>query len=586
MQAHRLYLVASVLVALALGGCDSGGGVPAGCQDLAPVLVSPVDGATTGNSGIPLQWLHFEYDDSQCQPSHFVVQRSTSSDFSSDLDQQELPPDYSTAGAAVLEPDTVYYWRVRAAWGDQGAEWSPTWMFRTMAACDPADLTAPWPNLPEDGSAASESSPMFAWEMPGACTPDGYRLQVAEGANFFAPIADVDVTMPRESEVPEVLFVPCTLYTWRVAGVSAGVDGPWSESRTFWVEDGQACTQACSGASLLEPVPVAPKLYQNVGTAPTEGLVPGLLEWHYPAPCLPAGYAVHLSAEPDFSDTSLFGGTGTPDTNWTPAVPLKPATQYWWQVAPMVGIELGPYSPRWTFFTGPTCDSASQLLAPDLKSPEDGGAVGTLNPRLRFSIGADACLPDGYYVDVQIDPAFGGNNVLELETTQSMLTTNVFAHGLEWCKTYYWRVASVLDGSWGPFSETWSFTPLSVAACASQGKVVPQASAIKDTACHFGPGQDWDIVGYFVAGEEAKIQGQDMSGRWLATGNPDNPGERCWVPREVIELKGDWGDLRILNPPAVCQRELAEAECKALGGQWVQGKSVSGAPLPPYCQCP
>ena len=314
----------------------------------------------------------------------------------------------------------------------------------------PGGLTAPWPNLPEDGSAASESSPMFAWEMPGACTPDGYHLQVAEGANFFAPIADVDVTMPRESEVPEVLFVPCTLYTWRVAGVSAGVDGPWSESRTFWVEDGQACTQACSGASLLQPVPVAPKLYQNVGTAPTEGLVPGLLEWHYPAPCLPQGYAVHLSTEPDFSDTSLFGGTGTPDTNWTPSVPLKPATQYWWQVAPMVGIELGPYSLRWTFFTGPTCNSASQLLAPDLKSPEDGGAVGTLNPRLRFSIGADACLPDGYYVDVQTDPAFGGNNVLELETTQSMLTTNVFAHGLEWCKTYYWRVASVLDGKLGP----------------------------------------------------------------------------------------------------------------------------------------
>ena len=586
MQNRRLFGLTVLLVALALAGCEPEGGVPEGCKDLAPTHVSPQDGALIGNSGIPLQWLHFTYDDSQCHPSAFLAQHSTTPDFSSDVDQVQLPPDYANYGAAPLEPGTTYYWRVRALWGEDSAAWSPTWMFQTTTACEPSALVEPWPTLPEDGTAISEPSPMFAWEMPGLCTPDGYHLQVASGAEFAAPIADVHHEMPIESSVPEVVLEPCTLYSWRVAAVREGIEGPWSEIHTFWVEAGQACTQACTSGSLSQPDPEAPSLYENVGTAPTEGLVAGLLQWHYPAPCLPEGYAVHLSTEPDFSETSLFGGTGTPETKWSPSVPLKKATQYWWQVAPMIGNQVGPYSYRRSFFTGPACDSAAQLLAPVLASPEDGGVVGTLTPRLRFSIGADGCLPDGYYVDVQTDPGFGGDNVLGLETTQHMRTTYVMAHDLQWCQTYYWRVVSVLNGVWGPFSETWSFTPLSVVACASQAPGILQDVALKDTACHQGPGLDWEILGYFMAGEPAQIQGRDMSGRWLAADNPDNPGQRCWVPREAVELQTDEGALRILNPPAVCRADQQQTECEAMGGRWVAGQSASGAPLPASCQCP
>ncbi|MCJ7708104.1 MAG: hypothetical protein MUO38_10855, partial [Anaerolineales bacterium] len=66
--------------------------------------------------------------------------------------------------------------------------------------------------------------------------------------------------------------------------------------------------------------------------------------------------------------------------------------------------------------------------------------------------------------------------------------------------------------------------------------------------------------------------------------NPDNVGERCWVPREVIELPGGDSGLRILNPPESCSRDLSQEACQDAGGTWASGPAA-GAPSY-YCQCP
>jgi hypothetical protein len=47
------------------------------------------------------------------------------------------------------------------------------------------------------------------------------------------------------------------------------------------------CSQACTEDQLIAPVPIFPPPYANVGTAPTEGPVPGLLQWGYAMPCFP-----------------------------------------------------------------------------------------------------------------------------------------------------------------------------------------------------------------------------------------------------------------------------------------------------------
>jgi hypothetical protein len=106
-----------------------------------------------------------------------------------------------------------------------------------------------------------------------------------------------------------------------------------------------------------------------------------------------------------------------------------------------------------------------------------------------------------------------------------------------------------------------------------------------DGPCRYGPGLGWDILGHFVGGELSPIAGRDMAGRWQATDNPDNPGERCRVPSDDIRLLGDGSNMRILNPPVVCKASLERDACEASGGTWVVPGSAL-AKLPRYCECP
>lgn len=76
-----------------------------------------------------------------------------------------------------------------------------------------------------------------------------------------------------------------------------------------------------------------------------------------------------------------------------------------------------------------------------------------------------------------------------------------------------------------------------------------------------------------------------MSGRWLATDNPDNSGQRRWAPSDEIKLLGDGSNIRILNPPVVCKARLERDECEADGGTWVVPVSAVKRPPPPDCQC-
>ena len=81
-----------------------------------------------------------------------------------------------------------------------------------------------------------------------------------------------------------------------------------------------------------------------------------------------------------------------------------------------------------------------------------------------------------------------------------------------------------------------------------------------------------------MAGEPSPIAGTDITRSWLAVTNPDNPGERCWVPSADIEPLGDVSGLRMLYEPEkpteeprgpVCAASLNTGEtCKAAGGTW------------------
>jgi len=109
----------------------------------------------------------------------------------------------------------------------------------------------------------------------------------------------------------------------------------------------------CAAADMVAPVLSTPGAGAVVNTS-----LP-ILEWTFSAPCDPESYRIDLSVTPDFSDTSLSGGTGNPSTSWMPGDDLADCTTYYWQVAAFSDGELGPFSESWAFSTdfGGTCAS-------------------------------------------------------------------------------------------------------------------------------------------------------------------------------------------------------------------------------------
>ena len=578
---RRLSLIlAPILFALALASCGAvtrggGPGVPTPVclpENLQiPVLYSPADGTNVAISGLTFHWV---YNPAGCVPSTFEIQVSQSASFYNysgttlGADQSDWSPEVGLLSA------TVYYWRMRAAVPDGQGPWSPIWSFYTGPICDAGSLVAPEPIFPL-GYMFVYDAPFLQWTYPSdACLPAGYHLQVS-GSEDFSTL-DLDLNMAGSSTLatPAIDLDNCAEYFWRVAASDGATDGPFSPTQSFSLNVAGGCAQACSPDQLEAPVPTNPP-----PGAIVDALQP-LLQWGYPYPCLPDGFTIHLSVDREFPDTSLFGSSGPPTMmggNWSPPVPLEPATKYFWEVAARVGLTQGPFSQWRTFFTGPECESVGDVIAPTLLSPEDGAILDVWALYLSYTAGEGGCIPHGYNLYLGTDPDFDGE-----EPYQHLdYPGTAIAVVLEDCTTYYWQVAPILDGFEQERSEVWSFTIRAEGPCLAQ---LHEGIALQEAPCHHGPHPDWQIVGYILTGERALVYGRDMAGHWLAIDNPDNVGERCWVPREVIELPGGDSGLRILNPPESCSRDLSQEACQGAGGTWASGPAA-GAPSY-YCQCP
>jgi hypothetical protein len=578
------------LLAMVVAACGAvtrgGGGTPIPvCQQAEqlgmPVLVTPDDGSNVEIAGLTFHWV---YNPAGCLPNSFEIQVSQTAGFSTHSGAYLAASETHWSPQVGMNAATIYYWRMRAAVADGPGPWSPTFSFYTGPVCSADSLYAPALVFPISHLFVYDA-PSFQWLYPDGpsndCIPEGYHLQVSTSQDFSSPVLDLRQSDPTTLWTPVWDLENCSTYFWRVAAIAGETDGPYSTPEFFSINGLGTCTDPCTTDQLVRPNLLDPPSSANVGSAPTEGVVPDLLRWQYPMPCLADGFVIHLATSPDFSDTSLFGTTGPATSfveSWGPSVPLEPATQYWWEVAAVVGNTQGPFSYVRPFFTGPQCGSPYDLTAPTLVSPADGETVDTTSPLLRFAVGEGGCVPDGYAIYLGTDPNFGNADpfgvLVEPDARYGLVS-------LEDCTTYYWAVAAILD-SLGPRSETWSFTTQTGAAC---GISLLEGLALETTPCLHGPGPGWPTEGYFALGERAPIYARDMSGQWLAIQNPDNISEMCWVPREAVEPLGDDSGLRIFNAPApACSADLAQEQCLAAGGTWAQ--RLAAGPPTHYCQCP
>jgi hypothetical protein len=147
------------------------------------------------------------------------------------------------------------------------------------------------------------------------------------------------------------------LYFWEVRAVSISGNGPWSPIAAFYTGP------RCETSSLASPVLGSPSGVIHTLRPMFNWDYPGT---HSPGACLPEGFRIDVSTSPSFADTSLSGGTGDPRRLWTTADDLEDCTTYYWQVAAINDVTLGPFSPTNTFTTQVgTCAAPTPASAAD-----------------------------------------------------------------------------------------------------------------------------------------------------------------------------------------------------------------------------
>jgi hypothetical protein len=490
---------------------------------------------------------------------------------------------YDWSPSVDLTPGEAYIWQVAAKNGTITSPYSPFWEFIVGPACESESLLAPDPVDPISGS-INTLDPTYIWDYSDPdCTPEGYSLQVSPNSNLTSPVINLRETNPIKAWTPGVTLNDCDWYYWRVAALEGVDDGPWSTVESFRTNAYGNCI--CLVAELETPILVYPAAYEII-----PDLQP-ILDWTFPGYCEVEGFAVHLSEEQDFSVTSLFGGTGNSDTNWR-SDELEPGMQYWWEIAAGVGTDFGEFSSPRSFFTGPECSPFVGIAAPELLSPINGEVVTEGYAKLRYQPGEPRCIPDGYFINLQTDPAFAGENLLGVGE-YFLPGTTLLTEELEDCRIHFWKAAVIQGGVHGPESlPEWFYTNQSGDCPAPIGPML--ATPVRDLACYFGPGLHYPKTGGFLLmGEWTEVLGRNRFGTWLALTDLDG-FMRCWVPTEDTKPTGDPAGVPELPDPEipkeqerpssgpVCTKDISDpVECRKAGGTWVPTATNAG-----YCRCP
>lgn len=597
MKRSLVFVAITFLLGAGLAACD--GAPPTGDVTCAasefekPTNLSPADGGIVTAGEISFTW-----DDPTegCIPTGYRIQlldrqeyvdRARSGDDVDEAASEDLPPVPGWSDAFPGQPGQTLHWRVRAL-GPMGAgPWSELTYFAYGEPCVAGDFTLP-PTIysPREAVYADDAPILFEW-AEHQCLADGYHLQVSNQEDFSSLEIDRRLDGFLDRWTLDVELENCRQYFWRVASLGPGsLEGEFSEPACFVINRGDECTDACRPSQLVMPVLEAPVDGAHVGEGPTLVASDRLLQWSYPLPCLPGDYVVELATSNAFGGSAQTAVTDPPtssEMDWGPVKPLLPFTQYWWRVAARIpgqgtgraDIITGPFSAAYTFITGADCEPGAEL-PPELLSPADGSVVDDLTPSYAWAPGAGGCLYPQYCVRVS------GLEDWEVGFCVNGLSAEQPAELIA-CEEYSWYVTGEMDEpSMRSDVQTFIARP-SPLACLGDALF---GQALQDLACRRGPGTERSIVGYVLAGETSRVYGQDMAQRWLAIDNLDNPGERCWVPMESMQLPEGHDPLRVLNEPVECKSGLDETACAAAGGTWVQPKSALGGPLPPYCQCP
>ncbi|MCI0558309.1 MAG: T9SS type A sorting domain-containing protein, partial [Nitrososphaera sp.] len=185
---------------------------------LAPVLVTPVDGATDISTEVEFFWSPLSPSDS------YRLQIATDSTFSSPVHDQEGLMD-SVVVVDSLEHGTLYYWRVNATNFSGTSLFSTVHSFTTIIATPLAPLLT-WP---DDGAVDVPLATTLMWN--GTNGAESYHVQLSTDSGFSNFVVDQGGITETTLAVSGLDIR--TKYYWRVSATNAGGTSQYSNAQNF-----------------------------------------------------------------------------------------------------------------------------------------------------------------------------------------------------------------------------------------------------------------------------------------------------------------------------------------------------------------
>lgn len=308
-----------------------------------------------------------------------------------------------------LEPNTLYYWRVRSRTNNAMSDWSN---LRTLTS----EIDKPVLISPKDlsGSHPTEDLRLTWHSVPLASI---YVFELATDAGFSNIVVN--------KEIPDTTTTVSGLelykkYYWRVKGKTFKTFGPWSDTWAFFTKLRPPVLKAPANGSTGLPIVVK-------------------MEWNL----TPGGekYEIQLAKDSLFN-IMVFEGITDNNNNQTSEI-LEYLTTYWWRVRGLNDEGTSDWSEAWKFTTTIT---APKLVAPYDKAPDQKQLI-------TFNWEADSAATS-YHLIIATNAGF--SNIIWQDSSLSSNSIDISAFA--YFTTYYWKVRKYSGTTAGLWSETWSFT--------------------------------------------------------------------------------------------------------------------------------
>ncbi len=189
-------------------------------------------------------------------------------DYDTDLstvpDGFESTTSASTSRLPALEPDTTYYWRVRAT-EPVLSPWSEKWSFTTSLDTEVIALKL---ETPEAGATGVSIEPIFQWNAVAGA--DAYELLVSTEVNFENPeIVKVgNYALPSSAWQCSLNLDYETTYYWKVRAISPDTNSHWSAVGAFTTESPPTEITSTPEPSQPFPVPSTTPPVSNLRVSP------------------------------------------------------------------------------------------------------------------------------------------------------------------------------------------------------------------------------------------------------------------------------------------------------------------------------